>query len=83
MITLSSILGAVTSRLLVDQKKTEAIASIITRETGVLVSVKDLKIMKGSVLLTVAPTVKLAVMIKREAILTACKAQRLDIQAIS
>ncbi|HVY36050.1 MAG TPA: hypothetical protein VG982_02120 [Candidatus Paceibacterota bacterium] len=66
-----------------EETKKLRITSIISDVSGVSVSTDQLIIKKGVVYLTIPPTIKMAVLLKKELIIKKCNEQSLSIGAIN
>lgn len=78
-----TILKQVQERLHSQEHDLEVIAEEITRITKVPVKVSQLSIKKGLLILSVPPTLKLAIIAKKETILAFCKDRSIAIHAIA
>lgn len=61
----------------------EAIAAIVTQVTGVTVHAAHITLRRGTLRIAVAPTVKMAIVIKKEAILASLKEKGISVCAIA
>ncbi len=78
-----SILSKVSSRLGAEERRMTDIAAIVTKDAGIVVKESELSLHKGVLYIKVSPTIKLAVMIKKEMILASCKERGIAVHAIA
>ncbi len=78
-----TILSQVATRLGAEERQTADMALIVTEATGVEVKESELLLKKGVLCIKVSPTIKMAVMIKKEAILASFKEKGIAVHTIA
>jgi hypothetical protein len=78
-----TVLSEVRARLSLQEHDLSSVAACITSMTNVPLVSGQLRIKKGVLLVQVPPTLKLAILAKREAILLHCKEQLISVHAIA
>jgi hypothetical protein len=78
-----TILNQVKERLAHQGHDLESVASCITAITHVHVSAEQLCIKKGTLVLNVPPTLKLAILAKKDEVLRQCKEKLIGVYAIA
>ena len=74
----SSILENIKQNYKEKADNTESIAGIVSRIVGIDISVEVIKISKGTLYLNISPTIKAAVALHKEALLTALADYKID-----
>jgi hypothetical protein len=78
-----TVLNQIKERLSVQEHDLESIAKCISDITHVPVTASNLQIKKGTLVINVPPTLKLAILARREAVLQHCKQQMIHVYAIA
>jgi len=82
MLNFNILLAKIKERLDIEQGKTEQVREIIKEYTGITITDNQIVIKKGVAIVSLPPTVKMAVFVKREIILAQCKERGIPIVSI-
>ncbi len=82
MKTIGDILSNIARRFSNEKEKAATVRAIIHRQVGIELSSDALVIKKTHARLTTLPTMKMAILLKKDAIIAECKQQGIDLYSI-